>query len=80
MLYALEQAADLVVFTRSYRLALCGGRVDGSVAVREMDPRNGFILSAGDGRKERFIACLLACLIDGWIFVPSVTHPINTCY
>ena len=59
VLYALEQAASLVVFTRSYRLALCAGRVDGSVAVREMDPRNGFILSAGDFSAHRHrVICL----------------------
>ena len=47
-LYALEQAAGLIVFSRSGRLALSGGRVDGSIAVREVDPRTGFILSAAD--------------------------------
>ena len=53
VLWALDQAAGLVAFTHSYRLALSAGRVDGSVAVREVDPRNGFILSAGDFSAHR---------------------------
>lgn len=47
-LYALEQASSLIVFTRNGRLAMCGGLVDGSIAVREIDPRTGFVLSAAD--------------------------------
>ena len=47
-LYTLEQASSLIVFTRNGRLAISGGRVDGSIAVREIDPRTGFILSAAD--------------------------------
>lgn len=47
-LYTLEQAAGLISFTRNGRLVLCGGRVDGSIAIREVDPRTGFILSSAD--------------------------------
>ena len=35
-LYAIEQAASLVIFTRNNRLALSAGRIDGSIAVREV--------------------------------------------
>lgn len=60
-LYALEQAASLVVFSRSGRLALTAGRVDGSIAVREVDPRTGFILSAADFRAHHHRVICLAC-------------------
>jgi hypothetical protein len=60
-LYALEQAASLVVFSRSGRLALTAGRVDGSIAVREVDPRTGFILSAADFHAHHHRVICLAC-------------------
>lgn len=60
-LYTLEQAASLVVFSRSGRLALTAGRVDGSIAVREVDPRTGFILSAADFHAHHHRVICLAC-------------------
>lgn len=60
-LYGLEQAASLVIFSRSGRLALSAGRVDGSVAVREVDPRTGFILSAADFHAHHHRVICLAC-------------------
>ena len=60
-LYGLEQAASLVIFSRNGRLALSAGRVDGSVAVREVDPRTGFILSAADFHAHHHRVICLAC-------------------
>eukprot|EP00981_Chlorochromonas_danica_P010525 scaffold3255_cov191-Ochromonas_danica.AAC.12 len=48
-----EKLAHLVVFSRTSKLCLAGGRIDGAVVIRELDERTGFIRSAGEFNAHR---------------------------
>ena len=70
-----EASARLVHFSRSGSLLFTAGHVDGSVMVREIDGRTGFVVSAGDflGHRRR-VLCLSSDFISG-----SQTDVIASC-
>jgi len=54
----LEQTILSTIFSRSSGLLICAGHVDGRVAVRELDTRNGFVKAAADftGHRRRVVS------------------------
>ena len=70
-----EECTDLVHFSRNGHLLFSAGHVDGSVYIREIDGRTGFIVSAGDfmGHRHR-VTAIASDFISG-----SQTDVIATC-
>lgn len=64
---SMEQMQGSIIFSRSCNLLISAGHVDGRVAIREVDCRNGFVRAAADftAHKKRVVAVASDAILSG---------------